>query len=236
MANYFTLTLDTTGPASPTLDLGGTTTANQLINATIGTGDSVTTGYEMKFWGDIDVTWAKANGIVPAGFGGTSIAETDALWIGYATTKQLKLSASDASKAINMKLRDDVHNESALVTKNITLDTTIPTVTITGGQADRTKISTNTDINTAIFSFTSSENFQQYKVCYVTSGAIDQASATTIGTANGSLNVTGNAGNYVAGTQYNVTLKGLDIKAISSPDGDKFIKVFVQDMSGQWSA
>jgi hypothetical protein len=236
MANYFTLTLDTTGPASPSLDLGGTTTANQLINTTIGTGDGTTTGYEMKFWGDIDIAWAKSNGIVPAGFAGASIAETDALWIGYATSKQLKLSSGDASKAINMKLRDDVHNESALVTKNITLDTTIPTVTITGGKADRDRIATNTDISTAIFSFTSSEDFSQYKVCYVTSGGIDQASATIIGTANGSIGTTGNAGNYKANTQYNVTLKGLDIKAISSPDGDKFIKVFVQDMSGQWSA
>lgn len=236
MANYFTLILDTTGPASPTLDLGGTITANQLITVTVGTGDGVTTGYEMKFWGDIDLTWAKANGVLPSGSGATSITEANALWIGYATSKQLKLSSGDGAKAIKMKLRDMVHNESAEVSKNISFDGTLPTVDITGGKADVDAVATNTDRVTAIFNFTSSEAFSEYKVCLVSSASITQDQASTIGTLNGSINTSGSAGNYLANTQYSVTLKGLDLKALSSPDGAKIIKVFVKDMSGQWSA
>ncbi len=54
MASYFTLTLDTTGPASPSISLdGGAEYATaQLVTATISTSDSPTTNYK---WSDGDV-------------------------------------------------------------------------------------------------------------------------------------------------------------------------------------
>ena len=50
MANYFNLTLDTTGPAAPSISLesGATYATAQLVTATISTSDSPTTGYQMK--------------------------------------------------------------------------------------------------------------------------------------------------------------------------------------------
>jgi hypothetical protein len=64
--SYFTLTYDNTGPASPTVSLnsGATYATNVLITATIGTSDGTTTGYQMKIWGDLDISWAIANGVL----------------------------------------------------------------------------------------------------------------------------------------------------------------------------
>lgn len=232
---YFTLRLDTVGPASPTIDIGGTYTANQLITASIGTGDSVTTGYGMKFWGDIDPAWAKSNGILPAGSASTSVTEAEALWLSYATSRQLQLSAGDGLKNVYMKLRDSVHNQSSQVSDSITLDATLPTVTIVNGKADVDELAVNTDRNTANFSFYSSEDFVEFKVCYVGGSGATQDQGITVGTAGGSLNTSG-TGTYTANTNYNVTLKGEDIQTANSGDGTKGIKVFVKDSSGQWSA
>lgn len=233
---YFTLILDTIGPASPTIDIGGTFTANPLVTATIGTTDTPTTGYEMKFWGNIDAVWAKANGILPSGSSDSTVTESNALWIAFATTKQLNLSAGDGMKTINMKLRDAVYNESAQVSDSITLDATLPTVTIVNGNADVDTVSANTAKDTANFSFYSSEAFVEYKVCFVTTSGATNDQGTVIGTVNGSTGTSGTAGNYLASTNYSVVLKGADIQAISSSQGAKGIKVFVKDSSGQWSA
>jgi hypothetical protein len=238
---YFTLILDTIGPASPTIDLGGTFTANPLVTATIGTTDTPTTGYEMKFWGNIDPAWAKSNGILPAGSGDTEVTEANALWVAFATTKQLRLNAGDGMKTVNMKLRDDVYNESSQVSDSISLDATLPTVTIVNGKADVDKVSANTAKNTANFSFYSTEDFVEFKVCFVTTSGATHDQGTVIGTAGGSSNTSGTAGNYKASTNYSVVLKGADIQAISSTQNGshgapKGIKVFVKDASGQWSA
>ena len=235
MANFFILKLDTIGPASPTLSLGGTYTANPLITATVGTSDGDTAGYEILFWGDIDAAWAKSNGLLPSGSSATSVTDTNAQWVSYATSKQLKLSAGDSQKTVYMKLRDKVYNQSSQVSATISLDSTLPIVEIVNGAADVDTVSSNTEKNTANFSFYSNEPFVEFKVCVVTSDSATQSQGTVIGTANGSVNTSG-TGSYNANTNYTVTLKGADIKAISSPDGDKFIKVFVKDASGQWSA
>jgi hypothetical protein len=232
---YFTLRLDTVGPASPTIDIGGTYTANRLITANIGTGDATTTGYGMKFWGDIDPEWAKANGILPAGSSATSVSEVEALWLSYATSRQLQLSTGDGLKNVFMQLRDSVHNQSSQVSDSITLDATLPTVTIVNGKADVDELAVTTDRNTANFSFYSSEDFVEFRVCYVASGGATQDQGIAIGTAGGSLNTAG-TGTYTANTNYNVTLKGADIQTANSGDGNKGIKVFVRDSSGQWSA
>lgn len=232
MANYFNLALDTTGPASPTivLDANATYSTDDLVDATISTSDSVTTGYQMKFWGDIDLTWAKSNGVV--GAGATGVAEADALWITYATSKQFKLSAGDGNKTINMKIRDDVYNVSAQASDSITLDTTRPIVTITG--PDLSKISKQAGKNISSFSFSVDSAFTEYKVKVVASSGAAENTGTTIATTNGSTNMAA-TGSFPSSTPISCTINGADLEVASSGDGTKIIKVFVRDQAGNWS-
>lgn len=233
MANYFNLTLDTTGPSNPTITLeGGAQYATaDLITATIGTGDGVTTGYQMRIWGDLDLTWCKTNGVV--GTGATAVTENDALWITYTASKQLKLAAGDGSKTIYLKIRDDVYNVSAQASDSITLDTTRPIVTITG--PDVTKISKVSGKDVCSFSFTSDSDFVEYKVKAVTSTGAAHDTGVLIPTAGGSTNMSG-TGAFTSSTVTNCTVKGADLEAVSAGDGVKIVKVFVKDSAGNWSA
>ena len=126
MPNYFTLTLDTTGPSNPSirLDNNAQFATNTLVTASISTGDSDKTGYQMKIWGDLDLAWAKSNGLV--GTNSTVISEETASWVTFAASKQLKLSGSDGAKTVSVQIRDDVYNVSAVASDSITLDTTRP--------------------------------------------------------------------------------------------------------------
>lgn len=231
MANYFTLTLDTTGPSNPSirLDNNAQFATNSLVTAAISTGDAEKTGYQMKIWGDLDLAWAKSNGLV--GTNSTTITQETASWVTFAASKQLKLSGSDGSKTISLQLRDDVYNVSAVASDSITLDTTRPTVTITGPDVNR--ISKQAGKNVAAFSFTVDTDFVEYKVKVAASGA-DHSTGSAIGTANGSANMAG-TGDYAKGAVINCTINGADLEAASGGDGVKSIKVFVKDEAGNWS-
>lgn len=231
MANFFTLTLDTTGPSNPSirLDNNAQFASNVLVTATIGTGDTNRANYQMKLWGDIDLEWAKTNGIV--GASATTVSENTASWITFATSKQLKLSGADGAKSVSLQIRDDVYNTSAVVSDSITLDTTRPIVTITG--PDVNKISKQSGKNLAAFSFTVDTSFVEYKVKVAASGA-DHSTGTQIGTANGSTNMSG-TGDYEKSAVINCTINGADLEAASAGDGAKSIKVFVKDEAGNWS-
>lgn len=233
MANYFTLTLDTTGPANPTISLAGGAqyTNAQLINATISTSDASTTGYQMKLWGDLDLSWAISGNFVSGG--STSVNEASANWITYATTQQVKLSTGDSLKNVYLKIRDNVYNPSAQASSSINLDTTLPTVTISG--PDVNIISQQSGKNVSSFSFQSSANFQQYVVKVVSSTGADHTTGTLIPTTNGSTNMSGNLGNYTSGSVINCSINGLDLSTASAGDGAKTIKVFVEDMASNWS-
>jgi hypothetical protein len=224
MANYFNLVLDTLGVSSPTISLesGSTYATNQLVTATIGCGDGVTTGYTMKCWGSVDTTY-DAN---------VQTTEGASAWITYTTSKQIKLSTGDNSKTIYIKIRDDVFNESSQVSDSIILDTTLPIVTIAG--ADVPKISKQTGKNIATFSFQSDTAFTQYKVKVVAASGNAQDTGVQIGMANGSTNMSG-TGTYPATTPINCQITGADLELASSGDGSKIIKVFVLDASGMWS-
>ena len=233
MANYFNLALDTTGPANPSISLasGATYATAALLTATIGTDDTPTTGYQMKIWGDLDLTWCKSNGIV--GTGATAVAESDALWITFATSKQLQLSAADGLKTVYCKIRDDVYNESSQASDTITLDTTRPVVTITG--PDVTKISKQPGKKTASFSFVADVVFVEYKVKVVATSGAAENTGTAIPTTAGSTNMSGSAGDYPANTAINCTIEGADLESASAGDGTKIVKVFVKDEAGNWS-
>lgn len=220
MPNYFVLTLDTTGPSSPSISLeGGAAYATaQLITATIATGDGVTTGYQMKIWGDVDNAY-DAN---------IQTLEANSVWITYGTSKQIKLSASDASKTVYVKIRDDVNNESAQASDSIVLDTTLPVVTISG--PDVNKISKIAGKNTASFSFSCDSNFVEYKVMYVasSSAANDAAGNALIGTLTAT-------GSWTSASVINISITGTELETANAGDGSKTVKVFVRDSSNQWS-
>jgi hypothetical protein len=233
MANFFTLTLDTTGPASPSISLesGAQYATQQLINATISTSDSITTNYQMKLWGDMDLSWAKTAGLINGG--ATTTLEADAIWITYATTKQVQLSSGDGNKTIYLKIRDDVNNESAQQSDAIILDMTLPTVTISG--PDVSKISKQTGKNTSSFSFQSDVAFVEYKIKVVSASGADQSTGTLIPTTAGSTNMSA-TGSFSANTPINCTIKGADLESASAGDGSKIIKIFVKDGAGNWSS
>lgn len=223
MAASFTLNLDTTGPASPSIVLNGNAAyaTVRAVTAAIGTTDGTTTNYQMKVWGNVDLT-ADVN---------VQDTEANSTWITYSTSKAVTLSTGDGAKTIYLKIRDDVWNESAIVSDSITLDTTVPVLTITG--PDVSKVSKIAGKRVASFSFSTDSDLVAYKVKVVPStGSLDSA-GTTIGTTNGSTNMTGGA--VVAAGTVSCTIDGRDLDAASAGDGAKIIKVFGQDASGNWS-
>lgn len=226
MANNFTLTLDTTAPSSPILNIesGATYATSQLINCGITTGDGDTTGYQMKIWGDVDI----------ANDANIQVLEASSAWITFATSKQVKLSSADGLKTLYCKIRDDVYNVSSQASDTITLDTTIPVVTVSAGP-DITKISKQAGKNVCSFSFQSDAAFTDYKIKSVPSAGSAESAGTTILLTNGSTNMSGN-GSFAAATNINCTINGADLEVASAGDGGKVIKVFVKDASGQWSA
>lgn len=228
MAAYFTLTLDTTGPANPSISLeGGATYATaQLITATIGTSDGDTTNYQMLIWGDVDTT---ENADIQDTEGNSS-------WMNYSTSQQIKLSSGDGSKTIYLKIRDSVWNVSSQTSDSITLDTTLPVVTV--GTPDYTTISEQSGKDTSSITWQVDCIFDEYKVMYVASpgAAHDAGTNVQIPTTAGSSNVSGSAGDYPVATNITTGIKGTDLKTANNGDGAKYIKVFAKDQSGQWSA
>lgn len=218
MASFFNLTLDTLAPAGVTLSLNDDAryTTSASIMAKIGTTDEDTTGYQLKVWGGVD--------------GATT--EADAAWVNFATEKAINLTTGDGKKTVNLKVRDDVGNESAVVTKEIILDTAVPVVTITG--PDKSKISKVENFNVAAISFTCDVDFVEYKVKVVPATTSLQDAGVVIGTANGSTNMSA-TGEFPDAEAINCTITGADLEAASAGDGEKIVKVFVRNAAGTWS-
>lgn len=227
MPNWFNLTLDTTPPSSPTISIENDApfASTQLVDLTLATGDVTTSGYQMKIWGDVDTTFNS----------NIQTLDDESSWMTFNELQQIKLSSGDGSKTINFRIRDDVYNESSLVSKSINLDMSLPTVSITG--PDVSKISKVNGRNVSSFSFACSEIFEEYKVCVVNSSGATEDMGAVIPTTNGSSNTTGSAGGYDTNSSpITISLTGMDVELASSGDGIKIIKVFVRDQAGQWSA
>jgi hypothetical protein len=225
MSAYVTIELDTTAPASPSMQIegGAANTNSQLVNVTLGTTDGVTTGYSMMIYGNVDLAYD------------TNIQsdEASSSFFGYSTTKQVKLAAGDGTKTLYVIIRDDVLNKSSIAQATINLDTTGAVITVTN--PDRPKISTVATADTAIFTFSSDQAFTEYKVCYVPTPGATHDAGVVIPTTNGSINTSGTAGNYAAATAIQVTVKGADLKLANNGDGEKYVKCFVKDNVGNWS-
>lgn len=225
MSNFFTLILDTTSPTgvSVLLNGGAQFATQQLINTTIDTSDGVTTGYQMKIWGNVDLAYDS----------NIQDLEAKSSWTTYLPTKQIKLLSGDGNKTINVKLRDDVYNESAIVSSSILLDEDMPVVTVTN--PDVSKVSKNTGKNIASFSFTCDSKFTEYKVKVVSSSGVSHDSGIVIPTTSGSINMVGD-GIFEANTPIDCQINGADLEVANSGDGNKIIKVFVRDEAGNWSS
>ena len=225
MTNFIYITLDTTAPSNPTVKVNGDAifATNVLADLTIGTGDTTTTNYQMKIWGDVDTTH------------NTSIKETEALsgWIPYATNFQIKLSPTDGTKTINVKIRDDVHNPSSVATDSIKLDTKVPTVTVSN--ADVSKVSKVAGKDVFSFSFSTDKDISEYKVKLVGVTNATHDTGTLIPTDNGSTNTSG----VIAIAESQVTTVSINSKDLevagATTDGQKIVKVFVKDTLGNWS-
>ena len=218
MASYFNLTLDTTAPSGLTLAIndGALYATSTAVTLKISVSDEQTTGYQMKIWG--------IDGVADEG---------SASWENYATSKSVNLTSGDGLKTVYIKVRDDVGNESAQVSDTITLNTAVPVVTITG--PDKSKISKVSGFNQSVINFTADVEFEEYKVCVVPQNNSTQEAGTVIGTTNGSINTSGNDGNYPASENIQVTITGADLEVASSGDGVKIVKVFVKNAAGTWS-
>ena len=146
----------------------------------------------------------------------------------------ITLPDGDGLKTIYVKMRDDVGNETAAVSDTITLNTSIPAVTITG--PDKSRISKVTGYDAAAFSFVCDVDFEEYTIRVVPATSSLHTAGTQIPTTGGSTNVSGTEGGYKKNTAINVTVKGADLEAASSGDGTKIVKVFVKNAAGTWSA
>lgn len=219
MASFFNLTLDTLAPAGLSLILndGAQYATSATVTAKISVSDETTTGYQMKIWGTK-----------------TAETEAEASWETFATTKSITLPDGDGLKTIYVKMRDDVGNETAAVSDTITLNTSIPAVTITG--PDKSRISKVTGYDAAAFSFVCDVDFEEYTIRVVPATSSLHTAGTQIPTTGGSTNVSGTEGGYKKNTAINITVKGADLEAASSGDGTKIVKVFVKNAAGTWSA
>lgn len=217
MASYFNLVLDTLAPQGLAIKLnsGSQYTTSKNVTLSITVSDTSTSGYQMKVWG-ID---------------GAS-SEDNATWETFAATKSIALPTGDGLKTVYVKVRDDVCNETAAASATITLDTSVPAVTIIG--PDVSRISKTAPKNVATFSFTSDVAFTEYKIKVVPSKSSLHDAGTLIGTVNGSTNMNA-TGTFKASTAISCKIYGKDLEMASSGDGEKIIKVFVKNAHGTWS-
>lgn len=217
MASYFNLTLDTLAPQGLTIKLnnGSQYTTNKTVQLAVNVTDESADGYQMKVWG--------INGVAN---------ESDATWETLANIKNVTLSTGDGLKTVYVKVRDDVYNETVAASATITLDTSVPAVTIIG--PDVSKISKTSPKDVATFSFTSNTAFTEYKIKVVPSNSSLHDAGVQIGTANGSTNMSA-TGTFKASTAISCKIYGKDLEAASSGDGEKIIKVFVKNAHGTWS-
>lgn len=221
MAAFFNLVLDTTAPQAPTFSLnsGAAFTSSVNVTGNFSTSDTPTTGYQVKIWG--------------ADISGGQATEAGASWVTYTTSLAITLTAANGTKTVNAKIRDDVGNETAALADTITLDTTIPVVTV--GTPSVSKISKIATFRTATCTFQADSIFDEYQVRVVPATGSLVTAGTLVPTTNGSTNVSGSAGGYAATTNITTSIDGADLELASAGDGTKIVKVFARDGSGNWS-
>lgn len=224
MASFFKLTLDTLAPQTPTFAIaaGASFVNAQTTVVNFSTSDSPTTGYQVKIWGDVDATF---NANIKA-------TEGESSWITYSAEVAVKLSSGDGTKNLHAKIRDDVWNETAELSDSIVLDTTVPVVTVTAGPTP-TKISEVAEKDTSAFTFKVDSKIAKWVVKVVPSSASVHTAGTAIAGTNGSEHTEGTT--LEAETSQEVKIKGKDFAVAAGADGEYTVKVFAEDLAGNWS-
>ena len=219
MASFFNLILDTTAPSGVTIKINEDAqyTTSRNVTLSISCSDSEKTGYQIKIWGIDGVD-----------------SEESAVWEEYVETKSVLLTDGDGSKIVYLKVRDSVYNESAVVEDSIILNTTVPSVTISG--PDVSRISKVSGKNVSSFTFMVDMKIIAWKVMVVASSSALENTGTNaqIPSDGGSQNMIGSTPTE-ANTAVSCSIYGADLDAASSGDGTKIIKVFVQNEAGTWS-
>ena len=228
--SFVTIDLDTTGPQSVSISIDGgalyVTDAEGDCVLTLTSPDADTT--HVKIYGDVDDAFAPTQ---------YRAAEGDAPWVPIAATKNIRLSSGDGSKTVRAKFRDDVDNVSDEATDSVTLATDLPEVTVMSGPTPD-KISKNTGKRVSNLVWQSDQQYDAYKVKLVPADSSPHTAGTQILTTNGSTNVSGSTANQPADTNVSTDIDGADLEvAAGGPgnDGDKIVKVFVQNDAGLWS-
>ena len=191
-----------------------------------------------------------ADDVVTVTYWKKEITATDAVWQTYSASPTIALDrdtvASAGTVTVSLKVRDDVWNESTVATATASVDTTAPIITVTSivlgdgsYETDPTyKISTIAGRDTLNINFTVNEDIQAWKAVVVqdygdsaTAGTNIDIPQTVPGAATSQTGV-----EITANTAINCHIKGADLQTAVTNDGDYKIKVFAQDMSGNWSA
>lgn len=219
MASFFNLTLDTLSPSGLSVQINGGAqyATSRDAKISISLSDESTVGYQMKVWGIDGVE-----------------SENAASWETFSSEKQVTLTEEDGLKTIYVKVRDDVWNESSVASDTITLDTTVPVVTITG--PDVSKISKSSQKNVSSFTFMADVTITEWKVMVVQSESAlhDTGTNVQIPDEGGSANMKGSE-QTAASTLVSCTIYGADLESASAGDGTKIVKVFVKSEAGIWS-
>jgi hypothetical protein len=231
-ASSFNIVLDTTAPGGTAcvINGGASVTTDDDVTLRLTTTDTPKTGYQIKIWGNVD----------PAFNASIQTTEGASAWITPTWTTDnadtaVRLSTGEGSKTLSAKIRDDVWNETTTLTDSITVDTTVPVVTIQSGP-DTTKVSKVSGKRTVVFAWDADVNIDQYEVAVVANSGSARGSGTVILTTNGSSNVAA-SGAIAAGADTTTTIDGRDLEVASTGDGTKVVKVFVREAgSGLWSA
>ena len=154
----------------------------------------------------------------------------------YTTSAQvtLAISCSDADKTgYQMKIWG-IDGAASEATATWETYSATKTVTLTSGDGNKTVyVKIRDDVyNESIWNC--DVEIVAWKVKVVDSINASESDGTQIGTTGGSTNVSGNT-TKSAETNVTTTIYGADLEAASAGDGEKILKIFVQNAAGSWS-
>jgi hypothetical protein len=219
MSASFTVNLDTSPPAAPTMTIewSALATGSRTVTAMLDSADYQRGSQdvaEMKIWGDVDPT---ADALVQP-------TENGSTWQIFRKSLVLALSPGPGPKQIRGRLRDDVYNETTVFGTSIIFDSGYPVVSITRG-VERSRISKVPPFNTLTFFWSSSLDYDQAELRVVPGPGSPHTSGISLHTF-----LPGSAG---AETQ--TTIDGAGLALASPGDWQKVLKVFVRSTAGVWS-
>jgi hypothetical protein len=205
----------------PDVDIGTRTvsTVNLWCYATIPTGHSLSISFQNVSSGG---TFTKPGGA--GGFTGWFGVSVSGMTAADVKSLRLQVQLAETSATASFTRVYACYAEVNLVSES---DTTPPTPNIVS--VDRTSISGVSGFDAAIVTWTSSEAFQHYKLKVVSSGLDVHTAGTLIEQDQNP------AAGGTAGTEYASTITEAELIAASPAEGAKIVKLFVQDLAGNWS-